>query len=174
MPRFKSVTINEVYSGFSRPLQTGAEIVGLHGYRPESCSAVFFPAHLIIMPFSLWNLRDSEGFEILSDSYRTPGSLLPVILERMIGSRWNLLPKHRLLMTVLSMSNLPRPQQMALCARVTNLYTSTTRSFYMNHSVEGNKMNVSYPRLISPDDEGSTIFRNVGYYPSTHRHNQCL
>ena len=32
-----------------------------------------------------------------SNSYSTPGTFLPVILQRMIGSRWNLLREHRCL-----------------------------------------------------------------------------
>jgi hypothetical protein len=44
----------------------------------------------------------------------TCGSLLPVVLERMIGNRWKLLQKHCLFISVLCVSNLPRPQQMAL------------------------------------------------------------
>lgn len=47
-------------------------------------------------------------------SCRTPRTFLPVILERMIGSRWDLLRMHRLFIQVLCMSNLPQPQQMAL------------------------------------------------------------
>jgi len=33
----------------------------------------------------------TEGTKVQGDSYRTPGSLWPVIFERKVGSRWNLL-----------------------------------------------------------------------------------
>lgn len=49
--------------------------------------------------------------QVEDDSYRTPSSLLPVILEQMIGRRWNSLQKHCLFMPVLCVSNLPQPQQ---------------------------------------------------------------
>jgi hypothetical protein len=46
-----------------------------------------------------------------------------------------MLQRHCLVMPAQCTSDLPRPQQMTLCARVTKLYASTTRAFYMNHSV---------------------------------------
>jgi hypothetical protein len=46
-----------------------------------------------------------------------------------------MLQKDCLVRLVLWTINLPPPQQMAVCASVTKLLASTTRAFYMNHSV---------------------------------------
>lgn len=45
------------------------------------------------------------NFYTQSDSYRTPGMFLPIILEQMTGSRRNLPQKHCLFMPVLCMNN---------------------------------------------------------------------
>jgi len=51
------------------------------------------------------NALDNER----GDPYVTSGPFLPVILERYIGIKWNLLHNTSLFMLVFSISNFPRP-----------------------------------------------------------------
>jgi hypothetical protein len=76
------------------------------------------------MVFRLWVIQ--------SESYTTPESFLTVIIEQIIGSRWNLLQKQRLFIPVLCMSKLPQPQQ---TAQVLNMRVTAVLALWEQHSV---------------------------------------
>jgi hypothetical protein len=73
--------------------------------------------------------------DIQGDSYTEPRIFLPVIIERMMGSRWNLLQKYCLFMLAICLSNLPQLQQIIFREHITKLQASTTGAFYVNHPV---------------------------------------
>ena len=85
----------------------------------------------------MWQKYIVRMGDIQGGSYRESRSFLPVIIERMMGSRWHLLQKHCLFMLVICLSNLPQLQQASFRERVTKLQASTNGAFYMNHPVYG-------------------------------------
>ena len=72
------------------------------------------------------NAQDS----VRGDPYVTSGPFLPVILERIFGSRWNLLQKSSFFISVFSISNFPRPPHISFPAPLMKLYSCSRRAFY--------------------------------------------
>jgi hypothetical protein len=78
-------------------------------------------------------LNTNAHDNVRGDPYVTSGQFLPAILEKYIGSRWNLLHKTSLFMLVFSISSFLRPPQISVPARLTNLYSCSGSAFYMNY-----------------------------------------
>ena len=78
-------------------------------------------------------ILNTKAHENVRDQYVTSGTFLPAILERIFGSRWNLLRKSCLFMPVFSISNFLRPPHISFPARLTKLYSCSSRTFYMNY-----------------------------------------
>jgi hypothetical protein len=65
-------------------------------------------------------LNTNAHENVRGDPYVTSGSFLPVILERIIGSTWNLINKTSLFMPVFSFSNFLQTPQISIPARIRN------------------------------------------------------
>jgi len=79
--------------------------------------------------YDITNAHDNER----GDPYVTYGPFLPVILERIFRSRWNLLHNTSLFMPVFSISNFLRLPHTSFPASFTNLYSCSNRALYMNY-----------------------------------------
>jgi hypothetical protein len=66
-------------------------------------------------------------------SYVTCGAFLPVILERMARSWWNLFYKYWFSLPVFGISNFPRPPHISFHALLTKLQSCSSRAFYINY-----------------------------------------